>query len=102
MAGTPAEGIQFLRDLRANNNKAWFDAHRKVYEEYLLEPAKQFVLDAGERLRKIAPGIHAEPRVQGGSILRINRDTRFSKDKSPYKNHLDFFFWEAGSGASMS
>ena len=46
----------------------------------------------------MSPGIHADPRVNG-SIFRINRDTRFSKDKTPYKTHLDLFFWE-GEGRS--
>jgi uncharacterized protein (TIGR02453 family) len=49
-------------------------------------------------LRRFSPDVNADPRV-GGSIGRINRDTRFSKDKRPYKDHLDFFFWE-GPGKS--
>ena len=51
-----------------------------------------FIEALAPRLRKIDPQIQVEPRVNG-SILRINRDIRFSKDKSPYKDHLDLWFW---------
>ena len=59
------------------------------------------MLAAGERLRPLAPAIHAEPRILG-SIFRINRDTRFSKDKRPFKDHLDFWFWEGDRKAAVS
>jgi uncharacterized protein (TIGR02453 family) len=60
----------------------------------LLEPAKAFVTAQGDELRsRVSPLIRAEPRVKG-SILRINRDTRFSSDKRPYEGHLDLMFWE--------
>jgi uncharacterized protein (TIGR02453 family) len=58
------------------------------------------VLATGEELRAIGADVHADPRVHG-SIFRINRDTRFSKDKRPYKDHLDLWFWE-GEGPSRS
>lgn len=92
-AGFPAEGFRFLKGLAAHNSKQWFDEHREAYEECVLEPAKAFVEALGPRLRKFAPAAKAEPRVNG-SIFRINRDVRFSKDKSPYKTHLDLWFWE--------
>jgi uncharacterized protein (TIGR02453 family) len=91
--GFPPETIGFLRELRVNNRKDWFDAHRSDYEAFWVAPAKAFVVAAGERLAELAPGIRAEPRVLG-SILRINRDTRFARDAGPYKDHLDFWFWE--------
>ena len=91
--GFPAEGTRFLKGLAANNNKAWFDAHRAAYDDCLIEPAKAFVDAIGPRLRKFAPAVKAEPRVNG-SIMRINRDVRFSKDKSPYKTTFDLWFWE--------
>ena len=90
--GFPKKTLTFLRGLRSNNSKAWFDEHRADYERYWVAPAKDFVEAAGPALRKIAP-ISAEPRVNG-SIFRINRDIRFSKDKTRYKDHLDFWFWE--------
>jgi uncharacterized protein (TIGR02453 family) len=92
-AGFPKQTITFLRNLAKNNERAWFDAHRDDYERYLLEPARDFVEAAGGALLKVAPDVQAQPKVNG-SIFRINRDVRFSPDKRPYKDHLDFWFWE--------
>ena len=86
---------KFLGQLKKNNNKAWFDDHRKDYEALFLEPAKQFVAALADPLKSVSKAIQVEPRVNG-SIMRINRDTRFSKDKTPYKTHLDMMFWEGG------
>ena len=76
--------VQFFRDLKDNNTKPWFDKHRHEYEENVLFPSREFVVAMGKRLRQIAPGVNAIPKVNQ-SLFRINRDTRFSKDKSPYK-----------------
>ena len=84
--------LRFLTDLRANNERDWFHAHRDEYEALLLEPARDFVEALGPELRVFVPEVAAEPRVNG-SIFRIARDTRFSKDKRPYKDHLDLWFW---------
>jgi uncharacterized protein (TIGR02453 family) len=93
-AGFPREGLDVLAGLAADNTREYFDAHRAAYESALLQPAKAFVVAVGARLQAhVSPGIRAEPRVNG-SILRINRDTRFSADKRPYKEHLDMWFWE--------
>jgi uncharacterized protein (TIGR02453 family) len=98
--GFPAETLRFLGDLANNNDKAWFEAHRDDYDAYWVAPAKAFVLAAGEALQDLAP-IEAQPRVNG-SIFRVNRDTRFSKDKTPYKDHLDFWFWEGERNRAVS
>ncbi len=74
--------LAFLRDLGKNNDKKWFDAHRSEYESLYLEPAKRFVEAIGPGLAKISRELRAEPRVNG-AIMRINRDTRFSNDKTP-------------------
>ena len=92
-AGFPPAGIDFLRDLADNNNKPWFEANRRGYDEGLLGPGRLFVVAMGMALSEFAQGIHAEPRVSG-SILRIHRDTRFSRDKRPYKSHFDMWFWQ--------
>ncbi len=92
-AGFPKEALRFLSALARNNRKDWFDAHREEYERYLLEPATAFVIELGARLRKLDPAIRAEPRING-SIGRMNRDIRFSKDKRPYKDHLNLWFWQ--------
>jgi uncharacterized protein (TIGR02453 family) len=91
-AGFPAATFTFLRGVAANNNKAWFDAHRTDYEAGYVEPAKAFVAALGPRLAKISPTVKYEPRVNG-SLFRINRDVRFAKDKSPYQTKLDLWFW---------
>jgi uncharacterized protein (TIGR02453 family) len=91
-AGFPKETVRFLAGLSMHNEKAWFDAHRGDYEEGFVAPARAFVEALAPRLRKIDPDVQAEPRVNG-SIMRINRDIRFSKDKTPYKDHLDLWFW---------
>jgi uncharacterized protein (TIGR02453 family) len=96
--GFAPDALRFLRDLGQNNTREWFQAHRDGYETLLLEPARDFVVAMGEELRTIGADVHADPRVNG-SIFRINRDTRFSKDKRPYKDHLDLWFWE-GDGPS--
>jgi uncharacterized protein (TIGR02453 family) len=91
--GFARELIEFLSALERNNDKAWFDRNRKTYERLLLEPAKRLVAAMQPALAAISPGLRAEPKV-GGSILRIARDVRFRKDKTPYKTTLDMMFWE--------
>jgi uncharacterized protein (TIGR02453 family) len=92
--GFPRQGLDFLARLRANNTKAFFDEHRAAYESALLGPARAFVVALGEELRaRVSPAIRAEPRVDG-SILRMNRDLRFSPERAPYKDHLHLVFWE--------
>jgi len=88
--------MRFLSDLAANNDKAWFEAHRSDYQTHYMDAAKTFVVAMGERLDDIAPGLRAEPRLNG-SIMRIHKDTRFSKDKTPYKTALHLMFC-AGAG----
>ena len=90
--GFPKQAVRFLAGLRDHNDKSWFEAHRPDYEQALLNPAVAFIQALAPRLRKIDPDIQVDPRVNG-SILRINRDIRFSKDKSPYNGHLDLWFW---------
>ncbi len=95
--GFSDQALKFLRGLKRNNNREWFEKNRSLYENELLEPAKAFVLALAPRLYEISPEINAEPRVNG-SIKRINRDTRFSADKTPYKDHFDFHFKQGGGG----
>ncbi len=100
-AGFGKETIRFLEGLSANNKAEWFNAHRADYEAHYIEPAKDFVVAVAGPLNNLAPGIHAEPKVNG-SIFRINRDIRFSKDKTPYKDHLDLWFWQGERKAAIS
>ena len=91
-SGFPRETARFLADLAKNNEKAWFDAHRGDYDQFYVAPALAFVAAIGPRLQKISPTVAFEPRING-SLFRINRDVRFSKDKRPYKDHIDLWFW---------
>jgi uncharacterized protein (TIGR02453 family) len=84
--------FSFLADLRANNNREWFTANKLRYEEQLLEPAIAFIDAFAPRLEKISPHFRADARPSGGSLFRIYRDTRFSKDKTPYKTNVGIHF----------
>jgi uncharacterized protein (TIGR02453 family) len=99
--GFPEQTLLFLRELREHNDKGWFEAHREEYERFYVSPAKSFVVAAGEILAPVAPAIRAEPRILG-SIFRINRDTRFGTDRRPYKDHIDFWFWEGERSQAVS
>ncbi len=90
--GFPEASFSFLRGISAHNDKVWFEAHRADYQAHYVEAGKAFAEAMGPRLKALSPDVRFEPRING-SISRINRDTRFSRDKSPYKDHLDLWFW---------
>jgi uncharacterized protein (TIGR02453 family) len=74
--------LAFLRGLKRNNNKPWFEAHRTEYEREVRDPMRELIAEMDARFRRSAPEIGGDPKR---SMFRIYRDTRFSKDKSPYK-----------------
>jgi uncharacterized protein (TIGR02453 family) len=82
----------FLRELKQHNEREWFNANKTRYEQEVKEPALAFIEDMGYRLPEVAPHLTADKR----SLFRIYRDTRFSKDKSPYKTHVAASFGWAG------
>jgi uncharacterized protein (TIGR02453 family) len=86
------ETFAFLRELRSHNDRAWFNANKGRYERSVKEPVLAFVSDAGPHLRKLSRNLVADPKPVGGSMFRIYRDVRFSKDKSPYKTHVGVHF----------
>lgn len=90
--GFPPETLAFLKGIHAHNEKAWFDANRALYEAGYVAPARAFVDTVGPKLKTLAPEVQYEAKVNG-SMSRINRDIRFSKDKRPYKEHLGLWFW---------
>lgn len=99
--GFPPETQQFLRELRANNTREFFAANKPRYEEFVKAPALQWVSAMGERLKTIDSEIVVDTRANGsGSLMRAARDTRFSKDKSPYKVNVAMMWWR-GSGKKM-
>ena len=77
--------FQFFRDLDANNNRDWFNAHKPRYLESVRDPLLSLIRDFNPRLNEISPYYSGSDRPVGGSLFRIYRDTRFSKDKTPYK-----------------
>ncbi len=78
------ETFIFLRALASNNNKEWFEQHKTDYQEFVLSPLKSLVSDLGEYMFIIDPYFEVTPAINK-TISRIYRDTRFTKDKSPYK-----------------
>ncbi len=91
--GFSQQSIKFLEQIKDNNNKSWFAEHYDFYQQEILEVSRDLVEDLGEQLQRIAPGINVVPKVNG-SIYRFARDARFSKDKTPYKTHLSYLFWQ--------
>ncbi len=93
---TPAL-FEFLGALRLHNDRDWFQRNRERYLRDVRDPMLRFIADLAPTLRRIAPRLVADPRPAGGSLFRIHRDTRFSKDKTPYKTNVAAHFrHEAG------
>ena len=84
--------FRFLNDLAQHNDRAWFKANQDRYEAVVRQPALDFITDMVEPLRDISPHVVADSRTVGGSLFRIQRDTRFSKDKTPYKLNTGMHF----------
>jgi len=92
-----ADTFSFLETLAANNNRDWFADHKQDYEDKVRTPALAFIDAVGECLPLTAPHFVADNRKMGGSLMRVYRDTRFSKDKTPYKTNIGIQFrHEAG------
>jgi uncharacterized protein (TIGR02453 family) len=88
----------FLSQLAEHNERDWFTANKHRYEQDVKEPFLDFIADAGGPLHKISRNLVADARPAGGSLFRIYRDVRFSKDKSPYKTHVGAHFQLGGKG----
>ena len=85
----PAETLRFLRALKRNNRREWFNGHRDDYEAYVRQPMTAIVERLAVDLRAFAPELVASPKI---SMYRIYRDTRFSENKTPYKTHIAAVF----------
>ena len=88
---TPAT-ITFLEQLSSNNNRDWFNANKTRYEEQVLDVALRFIQSMQDPLAEIAPHFVATPTRVNGSLMRVYRDTRFSKNKTPYKTNIGIQF----------
>ena len=97
--GFNREGTKFLKSLEKNNSKVWFETNRHIWEETILAPNKAFIEDMGDTLQILVPTIKALPKVSG-SLFKIYRDVRFSKDKTAMKDKIGLMFWQ-GLGHRM-
>jgi len=96
---TPAL-FDFMSELAENNDRDWFEGHKSDYESRVREPLRAFIRDIEAPLASVSAHIVADDRKSGGSLFRIHRDVRFSKDKSPYKTWAAVQFrHEAGKDA---
>ena len=84
--------FDFLNELEQNNEKPWWEDNKDRYIKVIREPALEFINDFGEQIKKISPHFVADSRTVGGSLMRPYRDTRFSKDKTPYKTNVGIQF----------
>ena len=91
--GFPAEGVKFLGALARNNRREWFQPRKHIYEEQVKAPMAELVAALNSEMMRFAPDYVNEPAK---AIYRIYRDTRFSKDKTPYKTHIAAIFPRRG------
>src|SRR5205823_13261569 len=89
------EGLRFLRSMKRNNNREWFWEHKGIYEQHVKQPMAELIETLAGEFQQFAPEMIASPRA---SAYRIYRDTRFSKDISPYKTHVAAVFPRSGLG----
>lgn len=82
----------FLAELAANNRREWFEANKGRYEALVRAPALEFIAAMAPELARFAPHFRADPRKAGGSLMRVFRDTRFARDKTPYKTNIGIQF----------
>lgn len=83
--GFDKAGFTFLKELKSNNNREWFTERKEIYEHHLLEPMRLLLGELRARFREEDLNFNPDPKR---GIFRIYRDTRFSKDKTPYKTHI--------------
>lgn len=91
------ELFRFLKQLKRNNKREWFQANKARYEAVVRDPCLRFISALGGPMQRISPWLVADPHPTRGSMFRIYRDTRFSADKSPYKNHVGMSFPHRGT-----
>ena len=84
--------FRFLNELAANNNREWFERNKHRYEQVVRTPALAFIEAMAPRLKTISARFDAIPKRTGGSLIRVYRDTRFGRDKTPYKTNIGIQF----------
>jgi len=91
------EFFQFLRELKRNNNRDWFLANKPRFDEFVQAASVRFVEAMAPEIHRINPNLIGDPKTVGGSLMRIYRDVRFSKDKSPYRTSMGIHFFHRDS-----
>jgi uncharacterized protein (TIGR02453 family) len=94
--GFPKEGLDFFRSLSRNNRREWFQPRKHIFETHLKQPMRELVIEVNREMSRFAPEYITDPDK---AIYRIYRDTRFSKDKTPYKDHIAASFHRRSAGA---
>jgi len=101
-SGFSKKTLPFLKAIKKNNNKEWFEAHRSEYEELILNPSRAFVSEMGEHLQALEPTINFSPKINK-SLYRIYRDTRrMGANKAPIKHRIGFIFWQGNNKRMQS
>lgn len=93
--GFPKDFFAFFRELKAHNERPWFEANKQRFRDSVQAPMSAFIAEMAPRLRKVSKNFVADPKPNGGSMFRIYRDVRFAKDKRPYKEHAACHFRHA-------
>lgn len=96
--GFPRDFFNFFNELKNNNNRDWFAINKPRYIESVVQPMGDFIISIAPQLKHISTFYRADPKPHGGSMFRIYRDARFSKDKSPYKTHAACHFRHQAGG----
>jgi len=101
-SGFSKKTLPFLKAIKKNNNKEWFETHRSEYEELILNPSRAFVSEMGEHLQALEPTINFSPKINK-SLYRIYRDTRrMGANKAPLKHRIGFIFWQGNNKRMQS
>jgi uncharacterized protein (TIGR02453 family) len=94
-AGFPKDFFAFFRELKAHNERPWFEANKERFRDSVQAPMSAFIAEMAPKLKKVSKNFVADPKPNGGSMFRIYRDVRFSRDKRPYKEHAACHFRHA-------
>jgi uncharacterized protein (TIGR02453 family) len=97
-----SELFQFLRELKRHNQRDWFLKNKARYETNVRNPFLRLIAELRPLLNKVSPHFVVDPSPTGGSMMRLYRDIRFSKDKSPYKTSVSAHFWHAHGEEGMT
>ncbi len=84
--------LKYLGRLEKNNQRAWFNEHKTEYETHVREPALRFITAMAEHLPRLSKHFVASPKKTGGSLMRVYRDVRYTRDKAPYKTNIGIHF----------